>query len=288
VLLTAAFYVEHNRANPLLNTRWVTSAAIVRLLVAMTLIRVVLSEQSIGAVGFLRAVGLNNDQMQTLFVVVLIGTIVGIVGGAIALAPTHLPQPVIVALILIAIGAWLDSHATSVTRPEQMYLSQFLLACGGALFLGPAVIALIGRVLPDPRNLISFSVMFSLTQNVGGLVGAAALGTFQVVREKYHSNVLVEHLTLLDPLVAARVQGGAGAVARLVQDPAARTAQGVAMLSAQATREANVLAYNDVFLVIAIAAVLILVWVSAVLLVLKYRNRPAAALPPPVPAKAEP
>lgn len=288
VLLTAAFYVEHNRANPLLNTRWVTSGAIARLLVAMTLIRVVLSEQSIGAVGFLRAVGLNNDQMQMLFVVVLVGTIVGIVAGAVALAPTHLPQPVIVALVLIAVGAWLDSHATNVTRPAQMYVSQFLLACGGALFLGPAVIALIGRVLPDPRNLISFAVMFSLTQNVGGLIGAAALGTFQVVREKYHSNVLVEHLSLLDPLVAARVQGGAGAVARLVQDPAARSAQGLATLSAQATREANVLAYNDVFLVIAIAAVLILVWVSAVLLVLKYRSRPPAALPPSVPAKAEP
>ena len=287
-LLTAAFFVEHNRKNPLLNTRWLTSGAILRLLLAMVLVRVVLSEQGTGAVGFLRAVGLNNDQLHTLFMVVLAGTIVGIVASAVTLRPTHLPQPVLVALVLMAIGAWLDAHATSATRPEQMYVSQFLLACGGALFLGPTVIALIGRVLPDPRNLVSFSVMFSLTQNVGGLLGAAALGSFQVVREKFHSSVIVEHLTLLDPQVAARVQAGAGAYARLVPDPAARTAQGLATLSAQATREANVLAYNDMFYVIATVAVLVIFWIGIVLAVLAYRARQAAALPPPVLAKAEP
>jgi hypothetical protein len=39
------------------------------------------------------------------------------------------------------------------------------------------------------------------------------VGTVQVLREKYHSSQLVEHLTLLDPLVAARVQGSGAALA---------------------------------------------------------------------------
>ena len=55
-----------------------------------------------------------------------------------------------------------------------------------------------------------------------GLMGAALLGTFQIVREKYHSSMIVEHLTLLDPRVAARVQSGGSAYGGIVADPELR------------------------------------------------------------------
>ena len=281
VLIAAANFVEHHRRNPLLNTRWLTSAAMVRLALSMVLIRVVLSEQGTGAVGFLRAVGLNNDQLHTLFVVVLLGTVAGVVVSALTLSVRHLTAPVVVALLLMAAGAFIDAHATSQTRPEEMYLSQFLLAFGGALFLGPSVIAGIGGVIADPRNLVSFSVLFGMSQNLGGLLGAAALGTFQVVREKFHSSVLVEHLSLLDPLVASRVQAGAAAYGPTLADPAARSAQGVAALGASATREANVLAYNDVFMLIALIALVTAAWIFGHALWLHLRSpAPAPAAPP--------
>jgi hypothetical protein len=63
-------------------------------------------------------------------------------------------------------------------------------------------------VIAAPNNLVSFSVMFSITQTLGSLLGTALTGTFQVWREKYHSSILVDHLTLLDPQVAARIQSG--------------------------------------------------------------------------------
>jgi hypothetical protein len=94
-------------------------------------------------------------------------------------------------------------------------------------------------VIAAPNNLVSFSVMFSITQTLGSLLGTALTGTFQVWREKYHSSILVDHLTLLDPQVAARIQSG-----------------GLASLGAVATREANILAYNDVFLAITVLALL--------------------------------
>jgi MFS family permease len=260
-LLTAAICIEHNRVRPLLNTRWLASGDIVRLVLSMILIRVVLSEQGTGAVGFLRAVGLTNDQMQTLFVIVLIASIAGILLSALTLSTEHLSAPVVLALLLMAAGAFLDARATSLVRPEQMYLSQALLAFGGAFFIGPSLIALIGGVIANPANLISFSVVFGLSQNLGGLIGSAVLGTFQVVREKFHSSILVEQLNQLDPLVAARIQSGAAAYARLLPDPAARTGRSLASLSATATREANVLAYNDVFLLIGCIAVATAAWI---------------------------
>lgn len=283
VLIVAAIALEHNRTYPLLNLRWLRTGNIAAIAMSLVLVRVVLSEQSIGAVGFLRAVGLGNDEMQTLFIIVLTGTILGIIVSALTTNTQHLQAPQIVALLLMAAGAWMDAHATSVSRPEQMYVSQFLLGFGGALFLGPLVISLIGQVIGNPNNLISFSVLFGLTQNLGGLIGSAALGTFQVVREKYHSSILTDHLSALDPLVAARIQSGAAAYAKVLADPAARTRQGVALLQSAVTREANVLAYNDVFYLIFAIAIVTALWISAHTLYNMCTGAPSP-FPPPAPA----
>ena len=118
------------------------------------------------------------------------------------------------------------------------------------------------NVLTNPRNLVSFSVLFGICQNLGGLIGAALLGTFQIVREKFHSSNIVEHLVLTDPLVAARVQSGSNALGSVIADPALRNLQGIRSLATAATREANVLAYNDVFMLIAVIAVLTMIWIS--------------------------
>ncbi|MGB9109874.1 MAG: MFS transporter, partial [Telluria sp.] len=253
-LIVAAIAVEHHRRNPLLNLRWLTNGMIARLFLAMMLVRVVLSEQSVGAVGFLRLVGLNNDQLTSLFLVVLLATIAGIAVSVLVTRPAHLMAPQVIALLIMALGAWIDSHATSLTRPEEMYASQAMLAFGGVLFLGPLLLTLMGSVVTNPGNLITFSVLFSLTQNLGALLGASLLGTWQVTREKFHSSILAEQLSSLDPLVAARIQRGGAAYGSMLLDPAARTRQGVSVLAQTATREANILAFNDVFLLLAILA----------------------------------
>ncbi|MFL6673561.1 MAG: MFS transporter [Massilia sp.] len=288
VLIAAAFFVEHNRSDPLLNMRWLTNASIVRLGIGLVLVRIVLSEQSVGAVGFFRALGLKNEQLQILFVIVLLAAIAGTLVAAMTINPQHLLAPQVIALLIMALGAFIDSHATNLTRPEQMYVSQAMLAFGGTLFLGPLVISLVVQVIAMPGNLISFVILFGLTQNLGGLIGSSLLGTFQVIREKYHSAMLVEHLSALDPLVASRVQAGAAAVGRLLADPASRERQGLSALAAAATREANVLAYNDVFLLIAGIAALHAAWVFVGAVWLTYFAPPAAPAPPGPSAPPQP
>ncbi|WP_342316776.1 MFS transporter [Lysobacter sp. FW306-1B-D06B] len=285
VLLTAAIAVEHFRANPLINTRWLASGTMVRLGVSVLLIRFALSEQSTGAVGFMQALGLNNDQMHSLFAMVALGCAAGIVASAITIRPNRMIIPSSIALACIAIGALLDAQSTNLTRPQNMMLSQFLIGFGSTYFLGPAMVLGMGQVIGQPRNLITFVVLFGMAQNLGGLVGTAALGTFQTVREKFHSSQLVEPLTLQDPLVAARVQAGASAYSRAITDPALLNQQGVRALGAAASREANVLAYNDVFMAIAAIALLTLVWMLVHRLRLLQRDRAAArAASPSIPA----
>jgi MFS family permease len=287
-LLAAAMCVEHNRANPLLNLRWLTNRSILRVALSLLLVRIVLSEQSVGAVGFLRAVGLDNNQMQSLFLCVLAATVAGIVVSALTVNVKHLMAPQVIALVLMALGAWMDAHATNQTRVEQMYLSQSLLAFGGTLFIGPSLISMIVTVIGNPGALISFSVLFGLTQNLGGLIGSALVGTFQIMREKFHSSTIVEGLSLLDPLVAGRIQSGAAAAGQLLADPAARTRQSLASLAASATREANILAYNDVFLMIALIAATSATWIFLHAVWMHYHLPATAPAAAPAPAPAAP
>ncbi|GAA0259781.1 MFS transporter [Pseudomonas rhodesiae] len=261
VLIMAGLAIEHNRANPLLMTRWLGSGVMIRLALAVILIRMVLSEQSTGAVGFMQMLNMSYEQMHTLYVVMLAGAISGLAISALTINPAHLLMPLVISLALMATGSVMDSFSSNLTRPQNLYVSQFLLGFGGTFFLGPTMVLGTKNVLANPRNLVSFSVMFGICQNLGGLIGAALLGTFQVVREKFHSSMIVEHLTLLDPRVAARVQSGGSAYGGLVADPELRHLMGIRSLATAATREANVMAYNDVFMLIAIIAILTMLWI---------------------------
>ncbi|WP_308583785.1 MFS transporter [uncultured Pseudomonas sp.] len=276
VLIMTGLAIEHNRANPMLMTRWLGSGAMIRLALAVILIRMVLSEQSTGAVGFMQMLNMSYEQMHTLYVVMLAGAIAGLAVSALTINPAHLLMPLVISLALMAVGSVMDSFSSNLTRPQNLYISQFLLGFGGTFFLGPTMVLGTKNVLTNPRNLVSFSVMFGICQNLGGLIGAALLGTFQVVREKFHSSMIVEHLTLLDPRVAARVQSGGSAYGGIVADPELRNLMGIRSLATAATREANVMAYNDVFMLIAIIAMLTMLWIFTRSLWLLSTTKPAA------------
>ncbi len=278
-LICAGLAIEHNRSNPLLITRWLGSGSILRLGLAVILFRIVLSEQSVGAVGFLQALNMGSQQLHTLYLVMLLGSVAGLVVSALTINPAHLIKPLLISLAMMAVGAWMDSHSTNLTRQSNMYLSQFLLAFGGTFFLGPTLVLGISGVLANPRNMISFSVLFGITQNIGGLIGSAALGTFQIVREKFHSSHIVEHLTLINPLVQSRLQSYGASYGSVIADPAQRNVQGIRAMATAATREANVLAYNDVFMLIALIAVLTMVWISFRVIWLKMTTQPQALAP---------
>jgi len=286
-LICAGLAIEHNRSNPLLITRWLGSGTILRLGLAVILFRVVLSEQSVGAVGFLQTLNMGSEQLHSLYMVMLLGSIAGLAVSAWTIHPQHLIKPLLISLAMIAAGAWMDSSSTNLTRQSNMYLSQFLLAFGGTFFLGPTLVLGISSVIANPRNMVSFSVLFGITQNLGGLIGSAVFGTFQIVREKFHSSVLVEHLTLINPQVQARLQSSSASYASAIADPSARTNLGIRSIASMATREANILAYNDVFMLIALVAVLTMLWISLRVTWLKMTTRPIAGFTP-APANSTP
>lgn len=284
VLILAGLCIEHNRTRPLLITRWLGSGRMIRFAFGVLLTRIVLSEQSTGAVGFLQGMNQGTEQLHTLYMFMLLGSVAGLAVSALTIDPQHLFKPLIISLALMAIGSSMDSFSTSLTRGPQMYFSQFLLAFGGTFFLGPTLVLGISGVISNPRNMVSFSVMFGITQNVGSLIGSALLGTFQVWREKFHSAHIVEHVTLIDAQVQSRLQSASGTYISAIADPAARTSLGIRSLATAATREANTLAYNDVFMLIAVIAVLTMIWITSRATWLWITTEPVAPFTPATPA----
>ncbi|CAN5174657.1 MFS transporter [soil metagenome] len=264
-LLSAAFMVEYYRKHPLIDLRWLGGADLLRLILAILLLRVVLSEQTSGSVGFLQQMGLGLDQLHGLFWIILIATIAGTTVSALTLNMEKLYAPIAIALALIAVGAFMDSHATVLTRPGNLFFTQALLAFASALFIGPALMIGLVQVLSKaPHNLVSFIVTFSVVQNVGGLAGGALVGTVETIREKYHSSQLAESITLGDPNVVTRLSQLGGAYARVQGDANLRAIDGINLLTQQVTQQAHVLAYNDVFLLISIAAAIGCAWTTFV------------------------
>ncbi|MDN4633205.1 MFS transporter [Sphingomonas sp. PsM26] len=276
-LFAAALVIEHGRANPLLNTRWLGSADIVRFTVVTLMARLVLSEQTYAAVGLLTVLGQNNDQFGTLFAIIFVASIAGVIASAVTLDVNRLTHPVMLAIGLVAVAAYVDSLSTSLTRPAQLYVTQAVIAFAGTFFLGPSLLFGMTRALKEGAgHIISFLALFGMVNAIGGLGGAALLGTYQTISEKAHSAAIVQAIDPTDPIVAARIAAGGGAVGRVVSDPTLRSAEGGALLSQTATREANVLAYDDTFRLVAILAGLTTAYLAFLLIRRTRRERRAA------------
>ncbi|MDH6231179.1 MFS family permease [Mesorhizobium soli] len=260
VCLTIAAVIELNRQTPLIDIRWLASPEIVHFTAALLTFRMVLSEQSSVSTGLFQALGLQNQQMAMLYWIIIGSSVVAGFACALVLKPGREPAIHAVALGLLMVGAYMDSHSTNLTRPAQMYLSQAMIAMAGALFLPTAMAAgLTNAFKKGPNYILSFIIVFLTTQSIGGLLGSAVFTSFVTLREKYHSNILVERINLGDPLVAQRVAQLAGAYGKVLTDKTLLNAEGLALLNQQATREANVLAYNDAFLMISIISFIALV-----------------------------
>jgi MFS family permease len=254
--LTAAVVIELNRKTPLIDLRWLASREMLHFAAVLVLFRLLLAEQTAVAGNFFQVTGLLNNQLIGLYGVIALATAAAGLLCAAIMKPGREPGIHMAALLLVAGGAFLDSGATNLTRPEQMYLSQAMIAAGGALFLPPAIASGFTMALRrGPQYILSFIAVFLVTQSLGGLAGSALFGSFITLREKFHANILAQSLTLADPLVAARVSQLSAAYGRTITDTAVLKAEGAVLLGQQVTREANVLAHNDAFFVVALLAV---------------------------------
>jgi MFS family permease len=273
ILIAAGITVEHKRANPLLMTRFLGQWPVLRIAAVAFLIRVVIAEQSFASVGLLSTLGYGTEQFRTLFIIVTLASIAGMVFSLAMFRPQTPARNIQLACLLIAIAAFLDSTTTNLTGPANLYLSQSIMGFAALMFIGPAMLIGLSRaLLCGPPFFISWIVVFLASQNLGGLVGSALFGTLQTVREKFHSSILTQQVLLGDPTDAAKFGASAQHVGSVITDPILRSAEGAALVGQQVAREANLLAWNDVFLIISVLASLLFLWGVAIELNMRRRG----------------
>jgi MFS family permease len=254
--------IELNRKTNLIDVRWITSREIIHFAGVLLVFRMLLTEQSTGAINFFKQLGLFNEQMAGLYWAILIASVISGLVCALVMKPGREGFIHLVALVLIAAGCYMDSQSTILTRPEQMYVSQGMIAFGSGLFLPPAMAVGFAAALKKGLTyVISFIAVFLFTQKVGAFLGSGLFGTFVTWREQYHSSILTSRLLPTDPMVTARIQQYVGAYARSTSDLTQRTIQGTSTFAKAVQQQAYVLAYNDAFyatFLIAIGAIVML------------------------------
>jgi hypothetical protein len=101
---------------------------------------------------------------------------------------------------------------------------------------------------------------------LGTLIGIAFVQTTLLVRQQYHLQSYAGQLSKDYPLVSGQVLGYSNQFLATLQDSTLRYAEGISRLGQTALVEAQVSAYDDVFLIISILAMFATLYLLTVIL----------------------
>lgn len=191
-------------------------------------------------------------------------------------------QPLSLGLALFAAGAYVATWLTPQWQANDFRLALSLVGLGEGLFLVPTVFYATRNVKPEQGP--TAAALFNLSRIVGQTAGIGAVSALITRREDFHSVVLVDSVNNANSAVAQRLDGVTAGFMAANGNAALAAKQAWASLSATLSNQAFVLAFADVFVII--AAVLA---VSALLVLMlpplhpKAKDRTATA-----PALADP
>ena len=255
VTISIALWIETHRKNPMLQVRWMRSRNIIAFTITGAVMRILLSEQNVGAAGLLANLGYGNDQLITFYAVILAASVLALVISIFRTNAMDLRRPVIFAVALIAVGTWLDTDISLNSAPYMFYVSQFMIAFAAVYFMGPMVFEGMFRAIANgPAYIISFSVIFSISQTIGGLAGAAAIQAFTTIRTQMHYADMVGSLNLGDPALMAQVAGVRRMLSTQITDANQANVAAMGQVLQSIQRQATVAAYADLFFLMATIA----------------------------------
>ena len=136
-------------------------------------------------------------------------------------------------LALCAVGTALAVDGTALFAAEQFRLTLVVFSIGQLLFLAPAMV--VGTTPLKPADLPTASLAFNVTTLGGTTLGVGFVSHFVTEREKFHSNVITENVSLYNALDADRLTTLAGAFANRLVDDNGTTARAVALVGFDCT-----------------------------------------------------
>jgi DHA2 family multidrug resistance protein len=106
--------------------------------------------------------------------------------------------------VLFAASNFMNIYMTADYATDQLFWPNVVRAIGQALVMTP--LSAVATAGIEPENAGSASGLFNMMRNLGGAVGIAVLQTLLTKREQYHSNVLMQSVSLLEQATRTRLE----------------------------------------------------------------------------------
>src|SRR5437660_4668258 len=168
-----------------------------------------------------------------------------------------------VGFALFAASNFMNIYMTADYATDQLFWPDVVRAVGQALVMTP--LSAVATAGIEPENAGSASGLFNMMRNLGGAVGIAVLQTLLTRREQYHSNVLMQSVSLLEQATRTRIeQLTQYFVNHGVTDRAEAAHRALVAIGHIVQKQAFILAFSDTFyllgatLVVALMATLLL------------------------------
>ncbi|HEY1382075.1 MAG TPA: EmrB/QacA family drug resistance transporter, partial [Dongiaceae bacterium] len=138
---------------------------------------------------------------------------------------------------------------------DQLFWANIVRAVGQALVMTP--LSAVAAAGIEAEHAGSASGLFNMTRNLGGAIGIAALQTLITKREQFHSNVLMNSVSVFSEATRQRIADLTQYfLAHGVTDIAIAHHQAIIVIGRIVRRESFVMSYSDVFLLLGIGLVL--------------------------------
>jgi DHA2 family multidrug resistance protein len=149
-------------------------------------------------------------------------------------------------LVVFATSCFMNLHMDAGYAAPQLFWPDVTRALGQAIVMAPlSSIALLGIAQRDAGNA---SGIFNMMRNLGGAIGTAMLETFYTKREQYHSFVINQHVSLLEPATRARLAGMQQYfMAHGASDAAAAMHSAIIAVGNGIRAQATIMGYSDSF-----------------------------------------
>jgi DHA2 family multidrug resistance protein len=168
-----------------------------------------------------------------------------------------------VGFALFAASNFMNIFMTNDYATDQLFWPNIVRALGQALVMAP--LSAVATAGIEAENAGSASGLFNMMRNLGGAVGIALLQTLLTKREQYHSNVLMQSVSMLEQATRTRIdQLTQYFLNHGVTDHAEASHRAVIAIGHIVQKQAFILAFSDTFYLL--GAALIVALMAALLL----------------------
>jgi MFS transporter, DHA2 family, multidrug resistance protein len=153
---------------------------------------------------------------------------------------------------LFAASNFMNVHMSGDYAADQLFWPNVVRAFGQALVFAP--LSAVATAGIEAENAGSASGLFNMTRNLGGAVGIALLQTLLTKREQYHSNVLMQSVSMLEQATRAKIEKLTQYfMAHGVLDPGDAAHRAYVAIGKIVQKQAFILAFSDMFFLLGVA-----------------------------------